>query len=141
MSLWKGLLAAIAITGMAFLASQAGGKDVSSKLIGNWTILDEKGNPVAQSDSVPTISFKPGQRLQAFSGCNRMMGSWSIDSDVLSIAHLPTTRMMCSEDAIAFEEHFGESLAAVQGFSVTQDGLQLRDSAGAVLLVLKKRIS
>lgn len=138
---WKGLLAVVAIGGVALLASQAGGKDVSSKLIGNWTVLDETGAPIFEVGSSPTLSFQPGQRFVGFGGCNRMMGSWSVSSDVLSISHLPTTRVACDAGVVALEERVGESLAAVQGFSVIQDGLQLRDASGTVLLVLKKDVS
>lgn len=43
--------------------------------------------------------------------------------------------------AIAMEDYAGESLAAVQGFSVIRDVPELRDSAGTVPLVLEKQLA
>lgn len=94
-----------------------------------WTILMIDQLPVLQ-DVKTEVRFVDG-KISGTAGCNRMNGSYSIASNVLSFGDIATTRMMCSEKQMAQEAKF---LALLKGkvtkrYSVSGD-LILADEKG-----------
>jgi heat shock protein HslJ len=88
--------------------------------------------PDLGSTAPPETEFSlevQGDRLAGRSGCNRFMGSWSIDNGRLEIGQLASTMMFCD----GLMELEGAFLAALQGArSAALDGerLILADEAG-----------
>jgi heat shock protein HslJ len=75
-------------------------------------------------------------RLGATLGCNRMMGSVTLEGEAISFGPVAGTMMACPPPLDTAEGDLAAALAAVQ--SLRQDGprLELLDASGAVLLGL-----
>ncbi|PWB68707.1 MAG: hypothetical protein C3F15_15960, partial [Holophagae bacterium] len=56
-----------------------------------------------------TVRFEAG-RVSGFSGCNRLVGSYSVEGDVVTLSQLAGTMMACPEPAMALESAFRAAL-------------------------------
>jgi copper homeostasis protein (lipoprotein) len=75
------------------------------------------------------------QRLQGFGGCNRMLGSYTVDQDRILFGAVASTRMACIAPAAMETEHaLGVALAAVRTWRIEGETLELLDEQGALLV-------
>ncbi|HVH25958.1 MAG TPA: META domain-containing protein [Vicinamibacterales bacterium] len=72
----------------------------------------------------PTLRFDSG-RVQAFTGCNSLTGSYSVDGDRLSFGKLVGTLMACAPPAMAMESAFSKSLMGTLRIRIVKNGLTL----------------
>jgi putative lipoprotein len=81
-----------------------------------------------------TLSSPPA-RLEGFSGCNRLFGSFNVDGAKLTFGPgIGMTRMACAgKGAIELESGFAQALQATARWRVTGTALELLDETGAVL--------
>lgn len=84
-------------------------------------------------DQEITLIFANGQ-LAGSAGCNRLMASYEVDGDTLTISPVATTKMLCDEERNQREAEFLAALDLVAGFTTTYDSLTLTDADGNMVL-------
>jgi heat shock protein HslJ len=80
-----------------------------------------------------TARFEAG-RVSGFSGCNRFMGSYTVDGDRVTLGQLAGTMMACPGAAMAIESAFNGSLAGTLQYAIAGDRLTLTPASGAPLV-------
>jgi putative lipoprotein len=83
--------------------------------------------------TVVSVRFADGQ-LEAFTGCNRASGPYSIEGDRVRIGDLAGTMMACDDAVMAVEAAVKSALSGVLRFEVAQDRLTLTADSGTVLV-------
>ncbi|WPL17164.1 heat-inducible protein [Thiorhodovibrio winogradskyi] len=71
----------------------------------NWRLAELPGQSLAADQDTPSVRFENG-RLQGFSGCNRVMGAYTLEEDRLILGNLAGSMMACAEPAMAMESRF-----------------------------------
>ena len=98
-----------------------------------WRLAALPGQSVPAGNGAPTARFEGG-RVSGFSGCNRFLGSYTVDRDRLTIGNLAGTMMACSESAMAVEKVFLAALSGTQAANVEGNRLSLTPAAGGTSL-------
>jgi len=80
-----------------------------------------------------TMRFEAG-RVSGFSGCNRLVGSYSVENDIVTLSQLAGTMMACPEPAMALESAFRAALGGPLRFSIDGDRLSLKPASGEPLV-------
>ena len=92
-----------------------------------WELTHLRGEPARAVAAVRppiTARFADG-RLQAFAGCNQMMGGYAIDGDRVRLDALAATMMACPPPVMAVESAFKAALGGTLRFQVEGDRLTL----------------
>lgn len=114
-------------------AGSAGGAAPAAALEGpTWRLTSLPGRDAAFLAAVPdgvTVVFAAGA-VQAFAGCNRLRGSFTIDGDRLTFAPMAGTAMACPPPVGAVEDAVVRALAGTQRFAVAGDTLRLVSAGG-----------
>lgn len=100
-----------------------------------WKLVRLRNAPVEVADRQrePHLILQPAQRRVVGSGgCNRMMGGYTVDGERLTFTHLAGTLMACPQ-GMAQERAFLDTLAAVKGWRVIGERLELLDAGGESL--------
>lgn len=84
--------------------------------------LDEQA--LAALREAPTLRLEEG-RLQAFGGCNRLAGGYSVDGNRVILGALAGTMMACDDDVMAVESAFKDALRGTLWFRVAAGRLTL----------------
>jgi heat shock protein HslJ len=82
-----------------------------------------------------TMRLEEG-RVSGFSGCNRLVGSYTVEGDVVTLSQLAGTMMACPEPAMALEGAFRAALGGPLRFSIAGDRLSLKPASGEPLVFL-----
>jgi heat shock protein HslJ len=75
-----------------------------------------------------------GGRVSGSSGCNRIVGSYRVEGDVLTLSQLAGTMMACPEPAASLEKAFRAALAGPLRYSIGGDRLTLTPASGEPLV-------
>jgi heat shock protein HslJ/uncharacterized membrane protein len=86
------------------------------------TALPGGALPAVQGRDAVTVRFEAG-RVHGFSGCNQLMGSYSMEGGRLVLGTLGGTMMACPEPAMSLERRFLESFAGALNVAVTGEDL------------------
>lgn len=114
--------------------SEGCGGDPMALLSGGEWIVDYAGGTDIAPDLGVTMLFAP-DRISGGSGCNRYSGGLMLRDRGLSVAGVALTRRACAPARMDVESLFLRQLAAISGFTLSDDGrLHLTDSAGNVLI-------
>ena len=109
-------------------------------LDGEWNIIAVNGDKIESATS-PYLGFDMDEnRLYGNAGCNRMTGSFEVDTLNLGKIHfgtIGTTRMMCPDMDV--ESRVLEALNTVKSYAETESGIELADAEGNAVLTLEKR--
>ncbi|UYQ95288.1 META domain-containing protein [Chitinophaga horti] len=119
----------IALTALVLgsCASSKKGAAAEADLYGKeWKLMELNGKQVnTTAERLPTIKFeKEGARVSGFAGCNRMMGTFTINAEKLIFSPLAATKMACMDDNV--ETEYLAALSGVNTFSVDAGMLQLQ---------------
>lgn len=100
-----------------------------------WRLTSLPGYDLAAlgAGQYPAARFEAG-RVSGFSGCNRFMGSYTVERDQLVLGQLAGTMMACPEAAMAIEGAFKAGLAGTLRYAIVDDRLTLTPAAGAPLV-------
>ncbi|NEV62244.1 META domain-containing protein [Thiorhodococcus minor] len=103
-----------------------------------WTLTSYRRadglTKVSPKSRPPRFSFQGGQ-LSGNTGCNRITGSYTLDGSILTLGKgLAATQMGCPPPLMAQEKAVIRALRQVATVYRNGPSLELRDSAGAVLL-------
>lgn len=134
-----GLALLLAVAGNAVSAADAPagleGVDWQLKQYRAGTALQ----PAASGRGDAVLRFDGG-RMTGSAGCNRLMGAYRADGTRLTFEpRIASTMMACPPPLMAQEQAVTDALAAAAGFSIDAGRLQIRDAAGATLLVFGAR--
>ncbi len=81
-----------------------------------------------------TVRLEDG-RLQAFGGCNRMAGSYTLAADHLTVGALAGTMMACPQPAMRVESAFGKALTGRFTITAGEDRMQLAQGSTELTFV------
>lgn len=124
----------------------------STSLNGEWNIVEVDGKAISSADerSAPFIGFNfADKRIYGNSGCNRMMGTFTVDSlkpSLLSFGPIAGTRMMCPD--MTTERNVLGALEKVKSFEVISCSKEkdaaakvaLCDEGGKKIVIMEKKI-
>lgn len=82
------------------------------------------GKALAGLREAPDMRLEQG-RLQAFGGCNRLAGGYTLDGDRLTVTALAGTMMACDDAAMKVEGAFAKALSGTLSFTVAGESLTL----------------
>lgn len=115
----------------------------ASPLRGTTWLLAAKADSTTPADGSkrrgPFLQFDPQtDRYSGHSGCNRLMGRYTLEGSSLRLLNGASTRMACLEEArMQQEQAFIAALAQVQAWRVQGTQLQLLGAGSQVLLTLQ----
>ncbi|MGQ7246606.1 META domain-containing protein [Halomonas sp. V046] len=102
-----------------------------------WKLIGLNGEDVPVTSGAGReahlVLHAPEGRIAGATGCNRLMGSYRLDTDRVAFSGLATTRMACAGAAADLERRFVAALASATEFRVLADRLELYDTEGAVV--------
>ncbi|MBX3026861.1 META domain-containing protein [bacterium] len=96
-----------------------------------WRLTSLRGLDAKQLAAVRqgvTVRFDGG-RLQGFSGCNQLVGSYTVAGDRVTIPAMAGTMMACPPPVMRVEDAVKAALAGTLRFAVAADGLTLTPPA------------
>lgn len=99
-------------------------------------LLNDTEITVVDNQREPHIVLNAENRLSGSDGCNRLMGTYLLDGEKLTLGEMAGTRMACAEGA-GQAQAFNETLTKVATYTVHSDQLELRDATGLVLARFK----
>lgn len=117
---------AAAITLAAGCASTAPTSSKASLTNTYWKLVELDGarvSMVPEQEREVRITLDDNGKVTGFTGCNRVMGGYTMAADVLRFTQLAGTRMMCPPPAMQLESAVLANLNSVTGFRI--DGEQL----------------
>ncbi|WP_295884090.1 META domain-containing protein [uncultured Thiohalocapsa sp.] len=88
----------------------------------------------AEGGARAVLRFEDG-RVGGSAGCNRLLGGYSLEDEVLTIApNMASTMMACPPPLMEQEQAVIAALGQVAGYGLTDTGLALTDADGEALL-------
>lgn len=99
-------------------------------------LINDTEVTVAENQREPHIIFNAESRVSGSDGCNRIMGSYLLDGDKLTLDEMAGTKMACAEGAEQTRA-FNDALMKVAAYTVHSDQLELRDATGLVVARFK----
>jgi heat shock protein HslJ len=130
------ITAAVA-AGALLLAGCASASTKPDRAVTNtyWKLTELGGVPVkvAEKQREPHMILQvEANHLAGSGGCNRMMGSYTLDGESISFGQVASTMMAC-EDGMEQEQAFFKALNGARRWSVQGDDLALLDEGGTAL--------
>lgn len=96
----------------------------------SWKLIALGGAPTGAlpQEREAQIEFNAaGHRIAATGGCNRLLGSYQLHGESLSIAPAGMTMMACPEPLMAQERNFTDALRATKTYRISGQTLELRN--------------
>ena len=101
-----------------------------------WIIVKiEKEKVTTDTEKTPWIKLSEG-RVSGFSGCNRLMGSYSLEGKILTFSQLGGTKMFCF-DAQELEDRFMKTLSKTHFWKYKRGKLCLFDENKIVIMTFE----
>ena len=100
-----------------------------------WRLTGMPGRDAAALAALPRpvrARFERG-RVTGSSGCNNLMGSYTLDGDRLKLGPLAGSMMACPDPAMSIENAFKAAFAGTLRYAIKGDRLSLTSEAGATL--------
>ena len=107
-----------------------------------WKLVSLRGQPVEATpgrQEAHLILQTAQRRLVGSGGCNRMMGSYTLDGESLRLGNVAGTRMACPA-GMEQEQAFQAALAQVARWRYEGPRLALLDAHGAMLALFESRL-
>jgi heat shock protein HslJ len=106
-----------------------------------WLITQTGGEKIqAVSDTnVPSLIFDEKlQRVSGSTGCNRIVGGYTLEGDKLRFRQMASTLMACIS-GMEQEDRILKALGTIERYRFVGDQLELLDAAGAASLHLQAK--
>ncbi len=100
-----------------------------------WRLTGMPGKDAAALAALPRpvrVRFERG-RVTGSSGCNNVMGGYTLDGNRLTLGPLAGSMMACPEPGMSIENAFKAAFAGTLRYSIKGDRLSLTSEAGATL--------
>ena len=101
-----------------------------------WKVISIKGktiNPGNQPDGFPTLNFGSNNKLFGSTGCNRYIGSFKIDKNLISLEPGAVTKMYCDDSP---EDAFLSAVKQVSEFKFEGNTLTLLNGSKAIMQLI-----
>lgn len=101
-----------------------------------WKVISIKGkaiNPGNQPDGFPTLNFGSNNKLFGSTGCNRYIGSFKIDKNLISLEPGAVTKMYCDDSP---EDAFLSAVKQVTEFKLEGNTLTLLNGSKAIMQLI-----
>ena len=121
------------------LAGCSSGTSDSSSLEGiRWHLVALEGEQPLAGTAPPSAEFSEGQ-INGSTGCNHFFGGYEVSGSDMTISDVASTEMACldPEGLMDQEQAFLSALAAVAGYNLAGERLELLDAGGSVLLAFE----
>ncbi len=99
----------------------------------SWTLSAINGAAPIASERPAGIEFNDAGRIAGSSGCNRMMGGYTVDGATLTVGQLAGTMMACPEPLMQQEQTFLTILGAAASYAIADDTLTITSADGSTL--------
>jgi uncharacterized lipoprotein YbaY/heat shock protein HslJ len=127
---------------IAIRAGPCGTPHSSAKLEDTyWKLVSVRGRAVASGERQREPHFvmhAAGSRVSGFGGCNRLVGSYTLEGERLSFSRMAGTMMACPQGAQT-EGAFIEALGASTRWRIDAEQLELFDAQGATTARFESR--
>jgi len=114
----------------------------TAELVNTYWKLTELEGAAAESPAgareIHFVLHAEGQRVAGFSGCNRMMGSYTLDGGSIRFAQMGGTMMACVS-GMDIEQKFLGMFARVTRWEISGESLRLLDGDGKTLAKFESR--
>jgi len=124
-------------SGKSILVYAAG---ATNPLEGFWVVTGyNNGNQAVVSPiagTTLTANFTPGDEVGGSAGCNDYSGTYKLDGTSLTVSQVVTTRKACDQPIMDQETQFLAALQTPTTVEVSGATVTLRDSSGAMQVVL-----
>jgi putative lipoprotein len=107
-----------------------------------WKLVSLRGAAVQLADKQrePHLILQPAdRRVVGSGGCNRLMGSYTLDGERLAFSKTAGTMMACAQGVMALERAFLDTLPQVATWRIDGQQLELRDGQGTSLAAFESR--
>lgn len=101
----------------------------------SWIVVQLSGQELGEEvGRRPSLQFDAEQeRVNGFTGCNRLVGGFDSDESEMSFGELAATRMACP-GASVLEVTFTDALKATTRYAIIGNQLELYDAEGVLLV-------
>lgn len=133
------------LSGCESMPSSSATSTQNPQLLQNRTwIATHIGNTAIQTSpqarNIPSIQFDEAtKRVSGADGCNRIMGSYSVNRDTLQLSQMAGTRMACLNNN-NIDRDFNDALAKVTHYKTIGKTLQLLDRYGNPVLKFESTV-
>ncbi len=103
-----------------------------------WVLIqlgEQNITPPKQGLGAHLVLMSKEQRVAGSGGCNRLMGSYTLEGNKLSFSKMASTMMMCDE-RMEQEQHFLKALSEVVTWSMEGNILILKNTSAQILVKL-----
>ncbi|MFO1417076.1 MAG: YbaY family lipoprotein [Methylotetracoccus sp.] len=99
-----------------------------------WKLTELNGAPVnaPRLRTEPHLILQSGSRLVGSGGCNRMLGTYTLDGAAIAFGPVASTEMACP-DGMELESAFFRTLPSVRAWKIDGDRLEFKGSHGESL--------
>ncbi len=126
-------LLATTLLGAALPAAAQDAADPALLVDVTWPLAALDGAAVPAEAAIDA-TFAADGSLSGSAGCNRFMGSYTLDGATISVAPLATTRMACDPETMARESAFLDLLQAAATWSADGRSVTIVSAAGGTLV-------
>jgi heat shock protein HslJ len=104
----------------------------TNALVGlKWTCIELNGKPIPESVPAPTLTFSADAgRVTGTTGCNNVMGTFTLGADGLRFGRAASTRKLCSGPAMEIEAAFLKLLETTTQHRIHGESLELSGTGG-----------
>jgi heat shock protein HslJ len=106
-----------------------------------WKLMTLGGDDVKTPEGAREIQFvltAETHRVAGFSGCNNMMGTYTVEQNMIVFSNLGGTRMFC-ENTMDIEKRVHEMFANATAWKISGESLELIDSYGRPIATFESR--
>ncbi|MXV38662.1 META domain-containing protein [Flavobacteriaceae bacterium Ap0902] len=112
---------------LAFLMSSCTTQQMNSNnqtIEGKWELSSINGEEI-NSEKLLTLTLGENNQLYGYFGCNQVNGTYTINGNSMSTSQLSSTRMMCDEQAMAYERTVLNALENKQSMQRDENEMKL----------------
>jgi copper homeostasis protein (lipoprotein) len=125
------------------LSGKTSGPGDSTTMLENtyWKLiwLGNESLTLSANGKEPFITLMPQvNRVQGFSGCNQMTGSYELKGENLKFGQMASTRMAC-QNGMELEASFFKALESAIKWNIKDNHLELSDLKGALVARFESR--
>lgn len=125
----------VATMGAAFLAGCATGVTGTAPQLEGKSFMWAEGT-TADCEVPATISFLKDNRIAGDTGCNRLLGTYSLDGTTVDFSKLGMTRKACGPALMRMESAFTANLGQTVKITADGDNLKLWNRDGKLVMTL-----
>jgi copper homeostasis protein (lipoprotein) len=107
-----------------------------------WKLVSLRGTPVQLADQQrePHLILQPAdRRVVGSGGCNRLMGSYTLEGERLAFSKTAGTMMACPQGVMELERALLDTLPQVTTWRVQGQRLELLDGQGTAVAAFESR--